>query len=102
MKVHTLSAAALALFRLNLDRHGDLDADANRAAYQELERSGLVAVGHSFRDGRNSIYRLTKEGFERKAEPCGFTCHGSLSQTRTRQQLHSVGSTIRTSTRHPS
>ena len=68
MKVHTLSAAALALFRLHLEHHGDPDADANRAAYQELERAGLVAVGHSFRDGRNSIYRLTKEGFERKAE----------------------------------
>jgi DNA-binding MarR family transcriptional regulator len=63
-----LSNAALALFRLHIERHGDLDAEASRAAYQELERAGLVAVGHSFRDGRNSIYRLTKEGFERKAE----------------------------------
>jgi DNA-binding transcriptional ArsR family regulator len=63
-----LSPAALALFRLHLERHGDLDAEANRAGYQELERAGLVAVGHSFRDGRNSIYRLTKEGFERKGE----------------------------------
>jgi DNA-binding MarR family transcriptional regulator len=63
-----LSKEALSLFRLHLERHGDLDAEANRAAYQELERAGLMAVGHSFRDGRNSIYRLTKEGFERKAE----------------------------------
>ncbi len=32
-----LSNAAIALFRLHLERHGDLDAEANRAAYQELE-----------------------------------------------------------------
>jgi hypothetical protein len=64
----TLSTEALSLFRLHLERHGDLDAEANRAAYQELERAGLMAVGHSFRNGRNSIYRLTKVGFERNAE----------------------------------
>jgi hypothetical protein len=63
-----LSNAAISLFRLHVERHGDLDAESHRAAYQELERAGLMAVGHSFRDGRNSIYRLTKEGFERKAE----------------------------------
>ena len=34
-----LSNAALALFRLHLERHGDLDAEANRAAYQELKRA---------------------------------------------------------------
>ncbi len=64
----TLSEAALALFRLHVDRHGQVDVESNRQAYQELEQAGLVAVGHSFRDGRNSIYRLTKEVFERKAE----------------------------------
>ncbi len=63
-----LSEAAVAVFRLHVDTHGQVDVEPNRAAYQELERAGLVAVGHSFRDGRNSIYRLTKEGFERKAE----------------------------------
>jgi len=40
----------------------------HRAAYQELATAGLVTAGHSFWDGRNSFYALTKEGFERKAE----------------------------------
>jgi hypothetical protein len=34
-----------------------------------------MAVGHSFRDGRNSICRMTKLGFERKAEL--LACEGS-------------------------
>jgi hypothetical protein len=45
-----------------------LDLETHREAYRELERAGLMACGHSFRGGRDSIYRLTKEGFERKPE----------------------------------
>jgi hypothetical protein len=63
-----LSESALDLLRLHLERHGEVDVDTNRESYQELERAGLMAVGHSFRDGRDSIYRLTKLGFEREAE----------------------------------
>jgi hypothetical protein len=63
-----LSDAALALFRLHLEQRENVDVEANRETYRELERAGLMACGHSFRDGRDSIYRLTKEGFERKAE----------------------------------
>jgi hypothetical protein len=64
-----LSNAALALFRLHVERRGELPIDdSNRAAYQELADAGLVAIGHSFVGGRNSIYGLTREGFERKAE----------------------------------
>jgi hypothetical protein len=64
-----LSDAALALFRLHVERHGNIVVDdSNREIYRELERAGLMACGHSFRDGRDSIYGLTKEGFERKAE----------------------------------
>ncbi len=67
--MQTLSAEALALFRLHVERHGELPIDdGNRAAYRELETAGLVAMGHSFRGGRNSVYGLTREGFERKAE----------------------------------
>jgi hypothetical protein len=65
----TLSESALALLRLHLERHGQIDVDdTNRGAYRELGRAGIMAVGHSFSGGRDSIYRLTKEGFERKAE----------------------------------
>ena len=68
MQVGSLSSAALALFRLHVERRRTIDLDVNRETYRELERAGLMACGHSFRDGRDSIYRLTKEGFERKAE----------------------------------
>jgi hypothetical protein len=65
--VGPLSRAALAQFRRHLA--GDRDVtDANRAAYRELAAAGLMVAGHSFAGGDESIYRLTKEGFGRKAE----------------------------------
>jgi hypothetical protein len=68
MNTTSLSPAALALFRLHVERHGDLDVDANREAYRELERAGLMIVGNTFAGGQDSIYHVTKLGFERKAE----------------------------------
>ena len=65
----TLSPPALALLRLHLERHGQIEVDdTNRETYRELERAGIMAVGHSFSGGRDSIYRLTKDGFEQKAD----------------------------------
>jgi hypothetical protein len=62
-----LSRAAVARFRHHLA--GDHDVtDANRAAYRELAAAGLMEAMHSFAGGDESVYRLTKEGFERKAE----------------------------------
>lgn len=67
-----LSAEALALFRLHVERHGQIDVDdSNRETYRELARAGLMAAGHTFTGGDESIYRLTKEGFERKPELMG-------------------------------
>lgn len=64
-----LSQNALDLFRLHVERRGQIEVDdTNRETYRELASAGLVAAGHSFSGGRDSIYRLTKEGFERKAE----------------------------------
>jgi hypothetical protein len=68
MKTKTLSPAALALFRLHVERHGDVDVDAHREVYRELERAGLMIVGNTFAGGQDSIYHITKLGFERKAE----------------------------------
>jgi hypothetical protein len=69
LQTTSLSKDALALLRLHLERHGQIDVDdTNRETYRELERAGIMAVGHSFSGGRDSIYRLTKEGFERKTE----------------------------------
>jgi hypothetical protein len=62
-----LSRAALAQFRRHVA--GDRDVtDANRAAYREPAAAGFMAAGYSFAGGDESIYRLTKEGFERKAD----------------------------------
>jgi hypothetical protein len=68
MQKTTLSASALALFRLHVELRRTIDVDANRETYRELARAGLMVAGHSFAGGDESIYRLTKEGFERKAE----------------------------------
>jgi hypothetical protein len=45
--------------------------DSTREAYQELTRAGLMRAGSTFRDGEESIYVLTREGFDRKAELLG-------------------------------
>jgi hypothetical protein len=62
-----LSRAAVARFRRPLA--GDREVtDASRAAYRELAAAGLMEAMHSFAGGDESVYRLTKEGSERKAE----------------------------------
>ena len=67
--METLSEPALALFRLHVEQQGHLPVNnSTRDAYRELVRAGLMIPGNTSRDGPESIYRLTKEGFERKAE----------------------------------
>ena len=63
-----LSDAALTLFRLHLDHRRTIDVDANRETYRELARAGLMVAGNSFAGGEESVYHVTKLGFERKAE----------------------------------
>jgi hypothetical protein len=70
---HNLSHAALALFRLHLERYGQVGVDdTTRETYRELARAGLMQAGSTFRDGEESVYVLTREGFERKAELLAF------------------------------
>jgi hypothetical protein len=72
MPANTLSAAALALFRLHVERQGQIAVDdTTREPYRELARAGLMRAGSTFRDGAESVYVLTRDGFERKAEFCG-------------------------------
>ena len=71
MQTLALSEKALALFRLHIERHGDVGVDANRETYRELERAGLMVVGKTFAGGQDSVYHVTKEGFQRKAELLG-------------------------------
>jgi hypothetical protein len=64
-----LSPAALDLFRLHVERHGDLVVDdSNRETYRELARAGFMQAVSTFAGGPESAYRVTKEGFDRKAE----------------------------------
>ena len=62
----------LALFRSHVERHGQIDVDdTNRETYRELARAGLMRAAHSFAGSDKSLYKLSKEGFERKAELLG-------------------------------
>jgi hypothetical protein len=64
-----LSESALALFRLHVQLRGQVAVDdATRGPYRELAAAGLMMAGSTFRDGPESVYVLTREGFERKAE----------------------------------
>jgi hypothetical protein len=70
-KEATMSDAALALFRLHVDRQGRVDVDdRTRPLYRELAAAGLMRAGSTFRDGEESVYVLTRDGFDRKAELC--------------------------------
>jgi hypothetical protein len=63
----TLSESAIALFRLHVERQGDIDVtDSNCESYRELEAAGLMLLGRPFTG--EPRYHLTREGFERKAE----------------------------------
>ncbi len=57
------------LFRLHVERQGQIDVDeTTMPLYRELAAHGLMMAGSTFRDGAESIYRLTQEGFDRKTE----------------------------------
>jgi hypothetical protein len=69
MPAIALSDAALALFRLHIQRRGDiLVDDSNRETYRELARAGLMVAGNSFAGGQESVYHVTRLGFERRTE----------------------------------
>ncbi len=67
METKKLSPAALALFRLHVERRGKIDVDnCNREAYRELELAGLVVNSRPFVG--NQLYSLTRKGYELKLE----------------------------------
>lgn len=66
-----LSESALALFRLHVERMGDIDVgDDNRGLYRELEAAGLVLLGRPFVG--EPRYHLTRAGFDLKMEQAGL------------------------------
>jgi hypothetical protein len=63
----TLSEAAVALFRLHVERQGRIDVDdSNRDAYRELELAGLVINSRPFVGSQ--LYSLTRAGYDLKLE----------------------------------
>ena len=62
MPTITLSEAALAMLRLHVEQDNIRIDDSNRDAHRELARAGLMEPIHTFALGRESRYRLTKEG----------------------------------------
>jgi hypothetical protein len=66
-----ISPTALALFRRHVEMQGRVAVDdTTLEPYRELARAGLMLAGSTFRDGPESVYVLTREGFERKGELC--------------------------------
>lgn len=64
-----VSEAALALLRLHLERHGQVKVDdATRPLYRELAGAGVMVAVSTYAGGPESAYRMTRLGFERKAE----------------------------------
>jgi hypothetical protein len=63
-----LSKRALALFREHLEQRRTIDLDRNRDVYRERARAGLMVAGSSFAGADESVYHVTKERLERRAE----------------------------------
>jgi hypothetical protein len=63
-----VSKQALALFREHMEQRRTIDVDTNREAYRELARAGLMVAGNSFAMGDESVYHVTKLGFDSRAE----------------------------------
>ena len=65
-----LSEAARALFRLHVERRGQIDVDdTNHEAYRELEKAGLAMNSRPFVG--NQLYSLTRAGFELRMDLFG-------------------------------
>ena len=59
-----LSAEALALLLLHVER-GELPVDdSNRDLHRELARAGLMVAVHTFSGGREQFYRFTRAGWD--------------------------------------
>ena len=62
MPTITLSAEAVALLRLHLERDGIRVDDSNREAHRELARAGIMYPVSGYSTGPESHYRFTAEG----------------------------------------
>jgi hypothetical protein len=64
MPAIAFSDAALTLLRLHAEHDGVPLTEENREAHRELAREGLMIPVHSFSEGREVFYRLTKTGWK--------------------------------------
>lgn len=69
MPTITLSAEAVALLRLHLERDGIRVDDSNREAHRELARAGIMYPVSGYSTGPESHYRFTAEGWRRRGIP---------------------------------
>jgi hypothetical protein len=65
-----LSGAARELLRQLIADRVEVTPE-NRFAFRELAAARIVILGHSFRDGRESVYRWTYWGWHRRFELLG-------------------------------
>jgi hypothetical protein len=64
----SLSASALALFRLHIERAGIRVDDANREAHRELAAAGIMYPVSTFTRGPEAYFRFTDFGWDRREE----------------------------------
>jgi hypothetical protein len=71
MREKTLSPAAMALFRLHVERAGIRVDDTNRAAHRELAAAGIMYPVSTFARGPEAYFRFTEDGWNRRHEILG-------------------------------
>lgn len=65
--LHLLQSHLAAIGRTNGSTSGT-PTDQTRETYRELARAGLMGACHTFAGGRDSLYRLTEEAYQRREE----------------------------------
>ena len=68
MPTLTLSESALDLLRRRLATKDATVTPANLAAYRELAKAGIMDPCSTFVGGKESLFRFTTEGWERRGE----------------------------------
>ncbi len=71
MQTIALSEAAVAQMRLHMEQSGIRVDDANREAYRELARAGIMYPVSGFVSGPEAYFRFTEAGWDRRHEILG-------------------------------
>ena len=77
MQTVTLSEAAQAQMRLHMERSGIPVDDANREAYRELARAGIMYPVSTFARGAETYFRFTPAGWDKRREILGCAKDGA-------------------------